>query len=59
MVAVEEAEEDLVLELVNMVKKVAQTVQEEYGAFRVLTNLGQHQDSKHLHWHVAHGESLS
>jgi histidine triad (HIT) family protein len=30
----------------------------EHGACRVITNLGEYQDSKHLHWHVAAGQPL-
>jgi histidine triad (HIT) family protein len=31
----------------------------EQGACRVLTNLGDYQDSKHLHWHIISGEPRS
>ena len=48
----------LLIELLNVVKQVVTTVLEEKGAARVLTNLGQYQDSKHLHFHVYSGESL-
>ncbi|MGQ0541333.1 MAG: HIT domain-containing protein [Blastocatellia bacterium] len=46
----------LLIELLDVVKKVAALVVEEKGAARVLTNLGEYQDSKHLHFHVYSGE---
>ena len=49
---------DLVIELLAVVKKVAAMVVEEKGAARVLTNLGSYQDSKHLHFHVNSGKQI-
>jgi histidine triad (HIT) family protein len=49
---------DLLLELLDIVKQVAATVVEEKGAARVLTNLGEYQDSKHLHFHVNAGDKI-
>ena len=49
---------DLVIELLAVVKKVAALVVEEKGAARVLTNLGSYQDSKHLHFHVNSGKQI-
>ncbi|MDQ0268310.1 HIT domain-containing protein [Cytobacillus purgationiresistens] len=48
----------LLIEMLEVIKKVAAQVTEENGAARVLTNLGNYQDSKHLHWHIVHGEPL-
>src|SRR6186713_2862637 len=45
-------ENDLLAELLDVAKKVAANVVNEKGAARVLTNLGNYQDSKHLHFHV-------
>lgn len=47
-----ESDTELFLELFDVIKKVAAMVVEEKGAARVLTNLGDYQDSKHLHFHV-------
>jgi histidine triad (HIT) family protein len=55
LITITEDENDLLLELLNVVKKVATDVVSEHGACRVITNLGQYQDSKHLHWHVVYG----
>ncbi|MGH3332937.1 MAG: HIT family protein [Nocardioidaceae bacterium] len=49
------ADDALVRELLTVVKDVATTVEAEYGAARVLTNVGAYQDSKHLHIHVSSG----
>ncbi|GAK13164.1 HIT family protein [Geomicrobium sp. JCM 19039] len=54
----EEADDVILLQMMDVVKVVAAKVKEEYGACRVLTNLGNYQDSKHLHWHVYFGEPL-
>jgi len=53
-----EADQPLLLELIAVVRIVANQVVNEHGACRVLTNLGRYQDSKHLHWHVSSGEPL-
>jgi histidine triad (HIT) family protein len=45
-------------QVIEVVRIVAAQVTEKYGACRVLTNLGEYQDSKHLHFHVAQGESF-
>jgi histidine triad (HIT) family protein len=48
----------LLLELLDVAKEVAAKVVEEKGAARVLTNLGEYQDSKHLHFHIYSGEEI-
>jgi len=48
--------DSLLMELMAVVRDVASEVIAERGACRVITNLGQHQDSKHLHWHVVSGD---
>ena len=52
-----DAPEGLLEELLGVVQSVAREVEVEHGAARVLTNLGAYQDSKHLHFHVNHGEA--
>src|SRR5688500_8616735 len=49
------AEKELLDELLEVVKTIAALVVGEKGAARVLTNLGDYQDSKHLHFHVNSG----
>ena len=58
LLTLEPQDNELLLEMIGIVKQVASQVVEEHGACRVLTNLGQYHDSKHLHWHVAFGEPL-
>ena len=47
---------ELVHEVLEVVRDIAASMNAEYGASRVLTNLGEYQDSKHLHFHVAQGD---
>jgi histidine triad (HIT) family protein len=47
---------ELLIELLEVVRIVAADVLREKGAARVLTNLGEYQDSKHLHFHVSSGD---
>lgn len=53
-----DAADPLLAELLGVVQRVAREVLARHAACRVLTNLGEYQDSKHLHWHVAAGDSL-
>ena len=56
LLTLEKGDDLLLLELLEVVREVAGKVLAETGACRVLTNLGEYQDSKHLHWHVCSGE---
>ena len=56
LLTLEEADAPLLLELIMVMREVAEIVVAEHGACRVLTNLGNYQDSKHLHWHVSYGQ---
>ena len=51
-----EVNDHLLLELFGVIKQVAAKVHADTGAARVLTNLGEYQDSKHLHFHVNSGD---
>lgn len=55
LLTLEETDQELFIELFDVIKKVAAMVVDEKGAARVLTNLGEYQDSKHLHFHVNAG----
>jgi len=48
----------LLIELLEVVKQVAADIVDKHSAARVLTNLGEYQDSKHLHFHVISGEQI-
>ena len=58
LLTLEESDSALLLELIGVVREVAHQIVSERGACRVLTNLGEYQDSKHLHWHVCSGDPL-
>ncbi len=58
LLTIRDDDEQLVLELLQVIRQVATRVVNEHGACRVITNLGEYQDSKHLHWHVAAGQAL-
>lgn len=47
-----EAQPEESAEIARVIHEVAAQVLAEYGACRVVTNLGRYQESKHLHWHV-------
>lgn len=51
-------DEDLLIELLGVVNKVAAETVAQRGAARVITNLGRYQESKHLHFHVCAGEKI-
>ncbi|MDQ2913359.1 MAG: HIT family protein [Chloroflexota bacterium] len=44
------------LALLHVVRDMAAVLVAARGACRITTNLGDYQDSKHLHWHVFSGE---
>lgn len=49
---------DELLRLLDVVRSVSRQVLDRAGSCRVITNLGEYQDSKHLHWHVVSGAPL-
>lgn len=53
-----ELESPLTEELLAVVQEVAREIKDRQGAVRVQTNLGEYQDSKHLHVHVSSGQPL-
>ena len=56
LTTIQDDDMELFIELMTVVRKVAAKTESEYGACRVITNLGAYQDSKHLHWHIVSGE---
>lgn len=55
----EEANNDeLLLEIMRVIKKVAADMVVQTGSSKIVTNLGTFQDSKHQHWHVVSGERI-
>jgi histidine triad (HIT) family protein len=58
LLTLEEADNDLLLELMRTAKMIAGDFMARFGAARVYTNLGEYQSSKHLHWHIGSGKQL-
>ena len=58
LLSLEEADNDLLLELMRTAKMIAGEFMVRFGAARVYTNLGNYQSSKHLHWHIGCGKQL-
>ncbi len=58
LISLEEADNDLLLELMRTAKMIAADFMTRFGACRVYTNLGEYQSSKHLHWHIGCGTQL-
>jgi len=58
LMTLEESDNEILVELLDVIKRVAAIVTEEHGACKVITNLGNYQDSKHLHWHIVFGNPL-
>jgi histidine triad (HIT) family protein len=58
LITLEEIDNAILLELITTIKQIAAQVVAQHGGARVLTNLGQYQDSKHLHFHINYGEPL-
>lgn len=56
LLTLEQRDNELFIELFEVIRSVAAKVVAEKGAARVLTNLGEYQDSKHLHFHVYSGK---
>lgn len=56
--ALTEEDTPVLLEILEVLKSLAAKVEHEQGAARILTNLGNYQDNKHLHFHVVSGEPL-
>lgn len=53
-----DSDDALLAALFRVIRAVAADVVATHGAARVITNLGDYQDSKHLHFHVVSGARL-
>lgn len=54
----ESSDDGLVIEMLAVIRQVANTVVSDRGAARILTNLGDYQESKHLHFHIYSGDRV-
>lgn len=58
LLTLEKEDETVFLELFSVIRQVADQIVKEKGAARVLTNLGDYQESKHLHFHINSGNQI-
>jgi len=58
LLALKADDDEIVLEMLAVIREVAGTIVDANGAARVLTNLGKYQESKHLHFHIYSGERI-
>jgi len=58
LITLHETQNHLFLELIGIVKNVAKNLVNEEGKASVLTNLGNYQDSKNLHFDVSSSKIL-
>jgi histidine triad (HIT) family protein len=54
----EDNDDNLLLEMMRVIKKIALEMTSKTGSSKIITNLGTYQDSKHLHWHIVSGEKI-
>ena len=54
----ESSDDGLVIEMLAVIRQVANTVVSDRGAARILTNVGDYQESKHLHFHIYSGDRV-
>ena len=59
LLTLEATDAALLFEMIEVIRVVAAEIVTRHGACRVLTNLGEYQDSKHLHWHVNSGDPMT
>jgi histidine triad (HIT) family protein len=58
LLSLDEADNELLLELMRAARRIATDLKNRYGGCRVYTNLGDYQTDKHLHWHIGAGTQL-
>jgi histidine triad (HIT) family protein len=58
LISLTDSDNDLLSELLAVVRHVAESTTAKFGACRVITNIGEYQDSKHLHFHVVYGNKV-
>ncbi len=54
-----ECDDKLLSELFSVIRRVAADVTAQHGSCRIITNAGDYQDSKHLHFHLLFGKPYS
>ncbi|NTW53810.1 MAG: HIT domain-containing protein [Chlorobaculum sp.] len=51
-------EKKLIIEMHSIIDEVMRLVESEYGGCRLTTNIGNLQETKHLHWHVYYDKQM-
>ena len=59
LLALSSKQYDLLIEIIIVVKKLAQDLDVEQKGARLITNMGKFQDTPHLHFHLVSGNKLS
>ncbi|MGH7203458.1 MAG: HIT domain-containing protein [Candidatus Levyibacteriota bacterium] len=47
-----EVNSQIIVDLMKTISQVAKEVTKEHGQCRIMTNAGEYQHTKHLHWHI-------
>ncbi len=58
LITMDNNDDGMLVKLFAVIRTVAADVVRERGAARVLTNVGEYQESKHLHFHIYSGQRL-
>ncbi|GAC1445661.1 MAG: HIT domain-containing protein [Chloroflexota bacterium] len=58
LIDISDDDHGLLLELLSVIRDVTAAVVADRGASRVITNVGEYQEAKHLHWHIVAGDQL-
>lgn len=58
IITVQQDEMDIMVEIFDIIKKVAIQMNSQFGACTVSTNIGEYQTTKHMHWHVHYGKRI-
>src|SRR5579872_3929995 len=56
--ALSSVHEQIVLDAMRIISKLAAKVRAEHGGCRVSTNVGEYQDTRHLHWYIHAGSRI-
>lgn len=48
----EDLRSEVIADLMKTIANVAKQISAKYGKCRVMTNVGEYQHTKHLHWHI-------
>ncbi|MDN4526859.1 HIT family protein [Fictibacillus fluitans] len=55
---IDEETKHIMEDVFSVIQKVANGVNEKYGACTVSSNVGGYQSNKHMHWHVRFGDRI-